>query len=392
MGLPGVLAFPVNPPSLGQSFRNPPVQFVVQANSYEELDAMMNRLLARARESKAIANPDTDLRLNKPQLAVEIDRDKAAAIGVDVEVIGRTLETLLGGRQVTRFKREGKQYDVVVQLEEKDRDTPSDLTSIFVRARDGRLVQLANLATVRETVAAKELNHFNRMRAAILQANVAPGHTLGEALDFLERNAAEALGPGARTELDGVSREFRESGTALAVIFLLALAFIYLVLAAQFESFVSPFVIMLTVPLAVTGALLALLLTKGTLNVYSQTGLIMLIGLITKHGILIVEFANQLRARGMAKLEAVTEAATLRLRPILMTTGAMVLGATPLAVATGAGAEARQQIGWVIVGGLLLGTAFTLYVIPAAYVLFAGRGKAAAGGPMPAKAPAAKAE
>ncbi len=392
MGLPGVLAFPVNPPSLGQSFRNPPVQFVVQANSYEELDAMMNRLLARARESKAIANPDTDLRLNKPQLAVEIDRDKAAAIGVDVEVIGRTLETLLGGRQVTRFKREGKQYDVIVQLEEKDRDTPSDLTSIFVRARDGRLVQLANLATVRETVAAKELNHFNRMRAAILQANVAPGHTLGEALDFLERNAAEALGPGARTELDGVSREFRESGTALAVIFLLALAFIYLVLAAQFESFVSPFVIMLTVPLAVTGALLALLLTKGTLNVYSQTGLIMLIGLITKHGILIVEFANQLRARGMAKLEAVTEAATLRLRPILMTTGAMVLGATPLAIATGAGAEARQQIGWVIVGGLLLGTAFTLYVIPAAYVLFAGRGKAAAGGPMPAKAPAAKAE
>jgi multidrug efflux pump len=279
-----------------------------------------------------------------------------------------------------------------VQLEEKDRDTPSDLTSIFVRARDGRLVQLANLATVRETVAAKELNHFNRMRAAILQANVAPGHTLGEALDFLERAAAEVLGPGARTELDGVSREFRESGTALAVIFLLALAFIYLVLSAQFESFVSPFVIMLTVPLAVSGALLALLLTKGTLNVYSQTGLIMLIGLITKHGILIVEFANQLRARGMAKLEAVAEAATLRLRPILMTTGAMVLGATPLAIATGAGAEARQQIGWVIVGGLLLGTVFTLYVIPAAYVLFVGRGKATAGGPMPAKAPAAKAE
>ncbi len=392
-GLPGVFAFPVNPPSLGQSFRNPPVQFVVQANTYEELDAMMNRLLAKARESPAIANPDTDLRLNKPQLAVDIDRDKAAAIGVEVEVIGRTLETLLGGRQVTRFKREGKQYDVIVQLEAKDRDTPADLTSIFVRARDGRLVQLSNLVSVRETVAAKELNHFNRLRAAILSANVAPGHTLGEALDYLEKAAAEVLAPGARTELDGTSREFRESGAALAMIFLLALIFIYLVLSAQFESFVSPFVIMLTVPLAITGALLALRLTQGTLNVYSQTGLIMLIGLITKHGILIVEFANQLRARGMHKLEAVIEAATLRLRPILMTTGAMVLGATPLAIATGAGAEARQQIGWVIVGGLLLGTLFTLYVIPTAYVLLGGRGApAAAGGPLPAKSPAAPIE
>jgi multidrug efflux pump len=280
-----------------------------------------------------------------------------------------------------------------VQLEAKDRDTPADLSSIFVRARDGQLVQLSNLVSVRETVAAKELNHFNRLRAAILSANVAPGHTLGEALDYLDKAAAEVLGASARTELDGPSREFRESGAALAVIFLLALVFIYLVLSAQFESFVSPFVIMLTVPLAVTGALLALRLTQGTLNVYSQTGLIMLIGLITKHGILIVEFANQLRARGMRRLEAVIEAATLRLRPILMTTGAMVLGATPLAIATGAGAEARQQIGWVIVGGLLLGTLFTLYVIPAAYVLFGGRSApAAAGGPLPAKAPAAPTE
>jgi multidrug efflux pump len=393
-GLPGVLAFPVNPPSLGQSFRNPPVQFVIQANSYEELDEMVNRMLAKARESKAIANPDSDLRLNKPQLAVDIDRDKAAAIGVDVETIGRTLETLLGGRQVTRFKREGKQYDVVVQLEAKDRNTPADLSAIFVRAKDGRLVQLSNLVRVRETVAAKELNHFNRLRAAILQANVAPGHTLGEALDHLKKSAEEVLDKSARTELDGTSREFREAGGALATIFLLALAFIYLVLAAQFESFVSPFIIMLTVPLAIAGALLALLLTGGTLNVYSQTGLIMLIGLITKHGILIVEFANQLRGRGMQNLEAVIEAAVLRLRPILMTTGAMVLGAVPLAIATGAGAEARQQIGWVIVGGLLVGTVFTLYVIPTAYVLLTGRpaGATAVGGPLPVKSPSTREE
>ena len=393
-GLPGVLAFPVNPPSLGQSFRNPPVQFVIEANSYEELDEMTNKMLAKARESKAIANPDTDLRLNKPQLSVEIDRDKAATVGVEMETIGRTLETLLGGRQVTRFKREGKQYDVMVQLEAKDRATPTDLSSIFVRSRDGRLVQLSNLVRVRETVAAKELNHFNRMRAAILSANVAPGSTLGEALDHLEKSAKEVLDKSARTELDGTSREFREAGGALLTIFLLALAFIYLVLSAQFESFVSPFIIMLTVPLAITGALLALLLTKGTLNVYSQTGLIMLIGLITKHGILIVEFANQLRGRGMQPFEAVVEAAVLRLRPILMTTGAMVLGAVPLAIAVGAGAEARQQIGWVIVGGLLMGTLFTLYVIPTAYTLFARREAQPepAGGPVPAKAASAREE
>jgi len=308
---------------------------------------------------------------------VDIDRDKAAALGIDVETIGRTLETLLGGRQVTRFKREGKQYDVIVQLEAKDRNTPADLTSIFVRARDGRLVQLSNLVKVRETVGAKELNHFNRLRATVLSANVAPGYTLGEALEVLDAAAKETLDPSARVQLDGPSREFRESGATLALTFVLALAFIYLVLAAQFESFVSPLVIMLTVPLAMTGALLALKLTGGTLNVYSQIGLVMLIGLITKHGILIVEFANQLRSRGTAVAPAVVEAATLRLRPILMTTGAMVLGALPLALATGAGAEARQPIGWVIVGGLLVGTLFTLYVIPTAYMLLVGRGRAA---------------
>ncbi|MGH8709119.1 MAG: efflux RND transporter permease subunit, partial [Burkholderiales bacterium] len=226
--LPGVLAFPVNPPSLGQSFRNPPLQYVVQANSYEQLDEMVTRLVAKARESRAIANPDSDLRLNKPQLSVDIDREKAAAVGVDVETIGRTLETLLGGRQVTRFKREGKQYDVVVQLEAKDRNTPADLSAIYVRAGDGRLVQLSNLVKVNETVAAKELNHFNRQRAAIISANIAPGYTLDEALEYMDRAAAEVLPSSARTELDGVSREFRESGASLVFAFALALVFIYL--------------------------------------------------------------------------------------------------------------------------------------------------------------------
>jgi multidrug efflux pump len=369
--LPGVLAFPVDPPSLGQSFRNPPVQFVVQADSYEALDKASNALLGEVRKSKSIVNADTDLKLNKPQLSVDIDRDKAAAVGVDIETIGRTLETLLGGRQVTRFKREGKQYDVIVQLEPRDRNTPTDLTAIYVRAKDGRLVQLSNLVAVRETVAAKELNHFDRQRAVILSANVAPGYSLGEALEFLDDAADKVLPKSARTSLDGQSREFRESGTTLAFTFALALVFIYLVLAAQFESFVSPFIIMLTVPLAALGALLALKATGNSINVYSQIGLVMLIGLITKNGILIVEFANQLRARGIGKLEAVIESATLRLRPILMTSLATVLGALPLALAAGAGSEARQAIGWVVVGGLSVGTLFTLFVIPTAYLVLA---------------------
>ena len=369
MGMPGVLAFPINPPSLGQSFRNPPLQFVVQAPTYAELNTAVEALMAKVREYPGLANADSDLKLNKPQLKVDINRDKAAQMDIGVDSIGRTLETLLGGRKITRFKQGGEQYDVIVQLDPAARATPGDLTSLYVRGRDGSLTPLSNLVAVSESVAAKELNHFNRHRAAIISANIAPGYTLGEALAFMDQAAAEVLPPTVRTELDGQSREFRESGQTLLITFALALVIIYLVLSAQFESFVSPFIIMLTVPLAATGALLALKLTGGTLNVYSQIGLVMLVGLITKHGILIVEFANQLRKRGKHKIEAVIEAASLRLRPILMTTAAMVLGAVPLALAHGAGAESRSPIGWVIVGGLLLGTLLTLYVIPVAYTL-----------------------
>jgi multidrug efflux pump len=370
--MPGVLAFPINPPSLGQNFRNPPVQFVVQGNSYEELDRSVTALMAKARRSPALTNVDSDLKLNKPQLSVVIDREKAAALGIQVEAIGRSLETLLGGRQVTRFKREGKQYDVIVKLEDKDRRQPNDLTSIYVRGSRGDITQLSNLVTLTETVAPKELNHFNRLRAAIISANVAPGYTLSEALGVLDQAAAEVLTPDYQTALDGQSREFRESGKQLYLIFILALVFIYLVLAAQFESFRGPLVIMLTVPLAMTGALLAIKLTGGTLNVYSQIGLVMLIGLITKNGILIVEFANQLRDKGREKVEALVEACVLRLRPILMTTAATILGALPLAIATGAGAESRSAIGWVVVGGMTIGTLFTLFVVPVAYTFIAG--------------------
>jgi len=366
-GLPGVFAFPINPPSLGQSFRNPPVQFVVLGSSYQQLQTLIDQVLAKSRAYPGLSNVDSDLKLNKPRLTVKVDRDKSADVQVNVDNIGRTLETLLGGRQVTRFKREGEQYDVIVQLEPKDRSNPSDLDSIYVRGSDGEMVQLANLIKTSETVAPKELNHFNRFRAATITANVTPGYSLSDALDFMESTVTELAPQDVQTALDGQSREFRESGTALFLIFALALAFIYLVLAAQFESFIDPMIILITVPLAITGALITLKLTGGTINVYSQVGLIMLIGLISKHGILIVTFANQLREQGTEKREAVIEAAALRLRPILMTTAAMVLGAIPLATAVGAGAESRQPIGWVIVGGLFFGTLLTLFVVPAAY-------------------------
>ena len=371
--LPGVMAFPISPPSLGQSFRSSPVQFVLQGGSYTELQEMVNQIMAKARSYPGLINMDSNLKLNKPQLSVRLNREKTADVGVEVADVGRTLEILLAGRQVTRYKMEGEQYDVIVQLKESDRANPGDLSSIFVRGKEGQLIQLSNLVTVSETVVPKELNHFNRQRSATISANVASGYGLGEVLDFMEQTAKEVLRPGAQTALDGQSLEFRESGAGMVFTFVLALIFIYLVLAAQFESFVDPFVIMLPVPLAVTGALLSLYLVGGTLNVYSQIGMVMLVGLATKNGILIVEFANQLRERGKSVREAVIEAAVLRLRPILMTSATMVLAAIPLALASGAGAESRQQIGWVIVGGLILGTLLTLFIIPTAYTLLSSR-------------------
>ncbi|MDR2678175.1 MAG: efflux RND transporter permease subunit [Zoogloeaceae bacterium] len=368
--IPGVLAFPQLPPSLGQRGRAQPISFVILTSAtYADLAATTEAFLAEARKNPGLLNLDTDLKLTKPELDVSVDRERAADLGVAVETVGRTLETMLGGRQVTRFKRDGEQYDVIVQIEDIDRTTPEDIRDLYVYGRNGAMVSLSNLVKVRETAAPRELNHFAQRRAVNISANLAPDYTLGEALAFLDQTARTTLSSGYAVDYDGMSREFRQSSASLAMTFLLALAFIYLVLAAQFESFRDPFIIMLTVPLSITGALAALFLTGGTLNVYSQIGLVTLVGLITKHGILIVEFANQLRETGKALTEAVVEAAVLRLRPILMTTGAMVLGALPLAYAHGAGAESRQQIGWVIVGGLLLGTFFTLFVVPTVYLL-----------------------
>ena len=374
--VPGVLAFPINPQSLGQEGLAQAVEVVIQTTgTYEELDQIVNEVITRVyTENPRILNLDSDLKLNKPEISVDVNRDKMADVGVAVENVGRTLETMVGGRDVTRYKREGEQYDVIVQVADLDRANPDDLHRIYVRGRDGQMVQLSNLVTARVTIAPRELNHFNKLRAATLTASTAPGYTQGEALAYMENLIKEVGGAAVQVDFAGSAREFRESSASLAIAFLMAVGFVFLVMAAQFESWVDPFVVMLAVPLALLGGLLALFLTGGTLNIYSQIGLISLVGLITKNGILVVEFANQLREReGMGVREAVIEAAALRLRPVLMTAFSLILGTLPLALAVGAGAESRQQIGWVIVGGMTVGTFFTLYVVPTFYSLFAGR-------------------
>jgi multidrug efflux pump len=372
MSLPGVTAFPVTPPSLGQGFRERPINFViVTSDSYANLANVPQQFMAALAKNPGFVQPDNDLRLNKPEVYMEVDRERAADLGVNVDQVARTVETMLGGRNVTRYKRDAEQYDVIVQTDNAGRTTPEHIEKLFVRGRGDTMIPLASLVRVREAVSPRELNHFNQRRSVSITANLAPGYALGEALQFMDETARQVLPMGYATELNGVSREYKSSSGALGLVFVLALLFIFLVLAAQFESFVDPFVILLAVPLSMVGALAALQWSGGTLNVYSQIGLITLVGLITKHGILIVEFSNQLRQQGRDLTEAVVEASALRLRPILMTTGAMVLGAVPLALATGAGAESRQQIGWVIVGGMSFGTLLTIFVVPTMYTLFA---------------------
>ena len=368
-----------NPASLGLRGFGKPFQFVIQSSaSYAEINALANQLVEKLRDNPGLADLDTDMRLNKPEVEVSIDRDRVADLGLDISVIGRTLETLLGGRNVTRFQIGSEQYDVTVALPASDRTSPDTLSRIFVRGKTGEMVQLSNVVTAREGVAPRDLRRFNQLRAITIQANLAPGYTLGEAITAVNAAAAEVLPQGTVTDLTGQAREFRDASSNLLMVFVMALAFIYLVLAAQFESFRDPLMIMVTVPLSMTGALGALYLTGGTLNVYSQIGLVTLIGLITKHGILIVEFTNKLQQDGTERRAAIIEAAGLRLRPILMTTAAMILGAIPLALATGAGAESRQQIGWVIVGGMSLGTLLTLFVVPCVYSVMGWRPKFAA--------------
>lgn len=371
MGVPGVLAFPIVPASLGGSAFTKPVEFVIKASgSYEDLARYADAMLAKLAGNAKIQGAESDLKLNTPQLLVQLNRPLMADLGVSVLDVGRSLETLLAGRQVTRYKKEGEQYDVIMQTQEDLRTTAALLNTITVRSNNGALIPLSSFVTITETVAPQSLNRFDRMRSVKITANLAPGVSLGEALDIMDATAKEVLPQTALTALGGQSREFRESSGEIYFAFGLALILIFLVLAAQFESWLDPLVILFSVPLSMFGAVLALYFTGNTMNIYSQIGLITLVGLITKHGILIVDFANANIQKGMEKFDAVLEAAALRLRPILMTTAAMVLGAVPLAMAHGAGAESRAVIGWVIVGGMSIGTFFTLFIVPVMYTFF----------------------
>ena len=368
-GIPGVMAFASNPPAFGWGS---PVNFVIGNPDFDLLVKGNDTLLARARQVKGLLNVDSDLRVNKPELTVNFDRDRAEDLGVPVGDVATTLQVLLGGNRTSTFTRNNKQYDVIVQLDPRARATPSDMTGLYVRGRAGELIKLDALASVKEGVGARELNHFNRVRSSTLTASLAPGFTLGEAMDSLNRIAREVLPKGSSTALAGESRELEESGSSLYFAFLLALLVVFMVLASQFESLVHPFTVLFAVPLAVTGALFTLKLAGATLNLYSQIGMILLIGLVTKNSILLVEYINQLKERGLATVPAALEAGRIRLRPILMTSVSTVMGAVPIAFGLGAGSISRRPLGYAIVGGVLFSTLLTLYVVPAVYVIFDG--------------------
>jgi multidrug efflux pump len=370
--LPGVTAFPVMRQGFGARIQKP-VQFVLGGNSYEELAAWRDILLEKIRANNpGFEGIDWDYKETKPQIQVKVDYDRAAELGVTVSNIGRTLETMLGSRRVTTYLENGEEYDVIVEGDRDRQRTPAALENIFVRSsRTGELIPLSSLVTLEEFADSNSLNRYNRLRSLTLEANLAEGYALGEALEYLRTLARENLPETAQIDYKGQSRDFQESGQALFFVFALGLVVVFLVLAAQFESWIHPLVIMLTVPLAIAGGLLGIHLTGGTLNLYSQIGLVILVGIAAKNGILIVEFANQLRDQGMDFDAALIEASRVRLRPILMTGLTTAASAIPLIFAFGAGAETRAAIGAVMLGGVLVATLFTLFLVPAGYSLLA---------------------
>ncbi|MEX2487917.1 MAG: efflux RND transporter permease subunit, partial [Pseudomonadales bacterium] len=315
---------------------------------------------------------ESDYKETKPQLIVDVDRTRAADLGVSIQAIGRTLQTMMSERRITTYVDNGEEYDVIVQAKDEQRASISDLTNIYVRSdTSGELIPLSNLVTIQSRAEAGSLNRYNRLRSITISANLEAGYTLGEALEFLEGIVRDELPASTQVDYKGESRDFRESEGGLLFAFLLALLVVFLVLAAQFESFVHPIVIMTTVPLATFGGLLGLYLTGNTLNIYSDIGIIILVGISTKNGILIVEFANQLRDQGLPFDKALREAAEIRLRPVLMTALSTLMGSVPLIMATGAGSESRYTLGVVIFSGVLMATILTLFVIPIFYELLA---------------------
>ena len=353
-----------------------PVQFVIQNLDFNKLQQVVPKFLDEARHDAVFGNVDVNLKFNKPEINITINRLKATDLGVSVQDVSNTLQLALSGKRYGYFLMNGKQYQVIGQVDRADRDEPVDLKELYVRNTAGDMIQLDNLVTIEESSSPPTLYHYNRYKSATISASLAQGKTLGEGIAVMQRIAQKQLDASFVTALSGPSRDFAESSSNTSFAFVLALLLIYLILAAQFESFRDPFIIMLTVPLAIAGALLALWLFDKTLNIFSQIGMIMLVGLVTKNGILIVEFANHKRTEGFDKSGAALEAAAARLRPILMTSLATIFGALPIALALGAGAQSRVPLGIVIVGGLLFSLLLSLYVIPAMYSMMGHGDKA----------------
>jgi len=373
MSVPGVRAFPYGRKSIGRNRFGPDIQMVIGGPTYEVIDKWAKRVERRVEsENPRLRNVETNYDETQPQIDVDINRNRAGDLGISVQDVGRTLETMLGVRYVTTFNRGGKQYNVILRARADDRATPNDLSNLYVRSRTSdRLIPLSNLVSIKETGGARVLNRVDRLRAVTVSARLTDGYAIGDAVAYMERVAAEELPKEARVTFSGASQEYQESSSALYFTFGMALVVVFLALAAQFESFIHPLIILIAVPLAVTGALASMYLTGLSLNIYSQIGLIMLIGLTAKNSILIVEFANQLRDEGRDIFAAVQEASVIRLRPILMTTISTALGALPLAMAHGAGAESRSALGIVIIGGVLFSTLLSLFVVPVFYILLA---------------------
>ncbi len=369
--LTGAQTFVSQPQSIGNRRGGLPVQYVLQAQTLEQLEEVIPEFLQEANQDPAFVFAEVDLKFNRPELQVEIDRNRARSLGVSVRDIAETLQLSLSGSRFGFFIMDGKQYWVIGQMDRQYRNEPIDLKTIYVRGQDGSLLQLDNLVTVSERSSPPQLYRFNRFNSATISAQLAPGYTIGDGIDAMDAIAARILPDNVITDLTGPSRDFAESAASLMFIFVLALVLIYLVLAAQFESFRDPFIILFTVPLAIMGTLVSLWYFDQTLNIFSQIGAIMLIGLIAKNGILIVEFANQRQEQGMSIMDAILDAAAVRFRPILMTSISTILGILPIALAIGAGSESRSSMGIAVIGGLLIGSFLTLYIIPAIYSYFA---------------------
>jgi multidrug efflux pump subunit AcrB len=357
------------PQSLRGGAADKPVQFVLKGNTYEELIKWKEIIKSEVVNNKNFVNVDDDLDLTKPQLKIKVNLDKAADLGVPIDSIGKSLETLFGSKEVTKYTRDGREYSVILQTDIINRQQPSNLNKVSVRSNTGKLVPLANLVTYIPESTYTGLNRYNRQRAVTISARITAGYSINEALLYLESIVKQKLPSYAGIDYKGESLEFKNTSSDIYFIFLLAIFTAYLSLAAQFESWRHPLTIMLTVPLAILGGIIGLWTIGSSLNIYSQIALIVLIGLAAKNGILIVEFANQLRAEGMKIKEAIITSCKVRLRPILMTSASTVMGVVPLVIATGAGSASRATVGIVIFMGVLFSTFFTLYVIPAMYLL-----------------------